>query len=162
MGDYRYRWVRVRTPGANPVIAYQNVDRAIADGWEPVGAGDWPEGMPLALVEGRADHVLYRLPEEQALARRVPIDQFNAEAVAKIREQFLRDDPYKAKFAFYPGHEDPNHRIRFKPPDTAETFYSPANLVAHPDRAEELEAYKKHVAEHGERFSRERLGLPPK
>ena len=102
MGDYRYRWVRVRTPGANPVIAYQNVDRAIADGWEPVGAGDWPEGMPLALVEGRADHVLYRLPEEQALARRVPIDQFNAEAVAKIREQFLRDDPYKAKFAFYP------------------------------------------------------------
>jgi hypothetical protein len=152
MVRYRYWWVRTSVRGAPDAT---RVKQAVAQGWELVSAGDWPEGMPTSYDNlGKDNLALYRLPEIQAQEHQARLQNRNATEFNRSVDAYLRRDrdTDNAKFAFYPGHEDLEPRREPKPAYTAATFYSPENLVIYPDRAVELAAYKAHVAEHGERF----------
>lgn len=79
MTEWTYKWVRVRTVDNTPDVA--NVEKHTAQGWEPVGAGDWPEGVDPTMGVSQfpvTDFVLYRCDQtvvDQRKADRLKEDQ---------------------------------------------------------------------------------------
>jgi hypothetical protein len=89
---FAYRWVATHVMGTlDPV----NASKRFRDGWEPVKAVDHPELFLPPNAQGNVEIgglMLCRMPKERSLARQRFYDEQNANQMASVDSNFMRNN----------------------------------------------------------------------